>query len=122
MSMLTKQGAIVIAATLGVALSGTWAVPAFARTAGSSTAKKSQVTLKPGDLVRPRPGGPLMIVESVQNGQVTASWWRETENGGSYRSSVFPIDRIMGPIAIPPTSPSEKGPNTLPRSVYEWPH
>ena len=118
MLILTKKRAIVIAATLGIALHATWMVPAVA------AEKKSHVTpLKKGDLVRPRMGGPLMIVDSVQDGQVTTSWWSQegpwSEGRGRFASGTFPVGALLGPITIPPAR--AEGPNTLPRSVYEWP-
>jgi uncharacterized protein YodC (DUF2158 family) len=117
MLMLTKRTAIV-AAILGAAPGATWVVPASVSTAYSKAEKKiSNVThLKTGDFVRARTGGPLMSVDSVENGQVTTSWWSE----GGFRYGKFPIKMLMGPITIPPTH--EKRPNTLANSAYEWPH
>src|SRR3954447_25686414 len=70
MLMLTKRLAIVVAAVLGAASGVTWVVPTSAQTAHSKIEKKiSDVThLKTGDFVRPRTGGPLMSVDSIENG------------------------------------------------------
>jgi uncharacterized protein YodC (DUF2158 family) len=111
MLMLTKRLAIVIAATIGVAPSAPWVVSASAHPAHSNAAEKtSDVTpLKTGDFVRPRTGGPLMSVDSIENGQVTTSWWSE----GGFRYGKFPIKVLMGPITIPPTH--KEGPNMRPK-------
>ena len=111
MSMLTKRLAIVIAAILGVAPNATWVVPASAHPTHSNAAEEtSDVTpLKTGDFVRPRSGGPLMSVDSIENGQVTTSWWSE----GGFRHGKFPIEMLMGPITIPATH--EEGPKMLPK-------
>jgi uncharacterized protein YodC (DUF2158 family) len=109
--MLTKRLAIVIAATIGIAPSATWAVPASAHAAHSSTSERAGDAphLKTGDFVRPRSGGPLMSVNSIENGQVTTSWWSE----GGFRYGKFPIEMLMGPITIAPTH--EAGPNKRPK-------
>ena len=111
MLMLTKRLAIVIAATIGVAPSATWVGPASAHAAHSSTAEETSDVphLKTGDFVRPRTGGPLMSVDSIENGQVTTSWWSE----GGFRYGKFPVEMLMGPIATPPTH--EEGPNKRPK-------
>ena len=111
MLMSTKRLAIVIAATIGVAPSAIWVFPASAHAAHSSTAEKTSDVphLKTGDFVRPRTGGPLMSVDSIENGQVTTSWWSE----GGFRYGKFPVKMLMGPIRIPPTH--ETRPNKLPK-------
>ena len=72
MFMLTKQAAITIATTLGIALGVSLAVPALAGPAQSNSAMESHTTpltmeshttpLKSGDLVRLRSGGPKKSV------------------------------------------------------------
>jgi uncharacterized protein YodC (DUF2158 family) len=111
MLMLTKRLAIVIAVTIGIAPSATWVGPASANPAHSSPAQETTdvAPLKAGDFVRPRTGGPLMSVDSIENGQVTTSWWSE----GGFRYGKFPIKMLMGPIRIPPTH--KEGPNKSPK-------
>jgi uncharacterized protein YodC (DUF2158 family) len=111
MLMLTKRLAIVIAATIGIAPSAIWVGPASANPAHSSPAQeRSDIPhLKTGDFVRPRTGGPLMSVDSIENGQVTTSWWSE----GGFRYGKFPIKMLLGPIRTPPTH--EEGLNKRPK-------
>jgi len=111
MLMLTKRLAIVIAATIAIAPGATWIVPASAHAAHASTGDETSDVphLKTGDYVRPRTGGPLMSVDSIENGQVSTSWW----SGGGFRYGKFPIERLMGPITIPATH--EEGRNKRPK-------
>jgi uncharacterized protein YodC (DUF2158 family) len=99
--MLSKQGVPVIAAMLGVAASASWALPALASPAQSSTATQSRPTtlLHIGDLVRLRSGGPLLTVKSVHDGWVICTWWTEY---GDFQSGGFPIAMVEGPITQPP--------------------
>jgi uncharacterized protein YodC (DUF2158 family) len=100
MLRLTKQAPIAIAATLGIALSAPWAVPARAGSTSSNTVAQSQAAplLRTGDLVHLRSGSPLMIVTSVQGDQVTCSW---SEWDGGLRSETFPIALFAAPVTLP---------------------
>jgi uncharacterized protein YodC (DUF2158 family) len=121
MLKLPKPAGIAIQATLGIALSAPWAVPALA--APANTATQTQTTpllhegdttplLHEGDLVRLRSGGPEMTVKSVQGKWVIATWWNE--GYGGFQSSGFPLAMVDGPITLPPvdvspqTSPTER--------------
>jgi uncharacterized protein YodC (DUF2158 family) len=99
MLMLTKQAAIAIAATLGVALSAQSAIPAHAGPAQSTAMQSHTTPLQTGDLVRLRSGGPMMTVKSLHDDQVICSWWNE--EGNEYRSGSFPIAMVEGPVTPP---------------------
>jgi hypothetical protein len=60
MLKLLKPAVIAIQATLGVALSASWSLPALADAPPANTATQNQTTalLHTGDLVRLRSGGP----------------------------------------------------------------
>ncbi len=90
MMMLTKKAVTAIAAMLGVAVSTSWAVPALAGPAQSSTTMQSRAAplLKRGDLVRLRSGGPVLTVKSVRDGWVICSWLTDY---GELQSGGFPI-------------------------------
>ena len=111
MLRLSKPGAIAIQATLGIALSAPWAVPALAEPANTETQTPTTPLLHEGDLVRLRSGGPEMTVKSVQGKWVIATWWNE--GYGGFQSSGFPLAMVDGPITLPPvdvsppTSPTE---------------
>ena len=113
MLRLPKPAAIAIQATLGIALSAPWAVPALAEPA--NTAMQSQTTplLHEGDLVRLRSGGPEMTVKSVQGKWVVATWWNE--GFGGFQSAGFPLAMVDGPITLPPVevSPQTRPPQTI---------
>jgi uncharacterized protein YodC (DUF2158 family) len=100
--MLTKQAATTIAATLGVALSAPWAVPALAGRAQSNPVIQSHATpvLQIGDVVRLRSGGPLLTVKSVQGNEVICSWWSDAIGG--FATTGFPIAMLTGPVPPPP--------------------
>jgi uncharacterized protein YodC (DUF2158 family) len=118
MLKLPKRAVIAIKATLGIALSAPWSVPALAAPANTdapaNTETQSQTTprLHEGDLVQLRSGGPAMTVKSVQGNWVIATWWNE--GFGGFQSSGFPLAIVDGPITLPPvdvspqTSPTER--------------
>ena len=101
MMMLTKKAVPAIAAMLGVAVSTSWAVPALAGPAQSSTTMQSRAVplLKSGDLVRLRSGGPVLTVKSVRDGWVICSWLTDY---GELQSGGFPIAMVEGPVTPPP--------------------
>src|SRR5215472_1852600 len=111
MLRLPKPAAIAIQATLGIALSAPWAVPALAEPANTATQSQTTPLLHEGDRVRLRSGGPEMTVKSVQGKWVIATWWNE--GYGGFQSSGFPLAMVDGPITLPPvdvsppTSPTE---------------
>jgi len=100
-TMLSKQTVPAIAAMLGVAVSASWAVPALAARAQSTTTTQSgpATLLHSGDLVRLRSGGPLLTVKSVRDGWVICTWWTEY---GDFQSGGFPIAMVEGPVTPPP--------------------
>jgi uncharacterized protein YodC (DUF2158 family) len=101
MLMLTKQAVPAIAAMLGVAVSASWAVPALAGPAQSSTTMQSRPAplLQSGDLVRLRSGGPVLTVKSVGDGWVICTWLTEY---GELQSGGFPLAMVEGPVTLPP--------------------
>jgi len=74
MLKLPKPAAIAIQATLGLALSTSWAVSALATPADTATQSQTTPRLQEGDLVRLRSGGPEMTVKSVRGTWVIAIW------------------------------------------------
>jgi uncharacterized protein YodC (DUF2158 family) len=112
MLKLLKPAAIAIQATLGIALSAPWAVPALAAPANTATQSQTTPLLHEGDLVRLRSGGPEMTVKSAQGNWVIATWWNE--GFGGFQSAGFPLAMVDGPITLPPvdvsppTSPTER--------------
>jgi uncharacterized protein YodC (DUF2158 family) len=109
MLKLPKPAAIAIQATLGVALSAPWAVPALADAALANTATQSQTTplLHEGDLVRLRSGGPVLTVKSVGGNWVICTWWNE--GYGEFETAGFPLAMIAGPVTL---SPNDANPQT----------
>jgi uncharacterized protein YodC (DUF2158 family) len=112
MLKLPKPVAIGIQATLGIALSASWAVSALAAPANTATQSQTTPRLQEGDLVRLRSGGPEMTIKSVRGNWVIAIWWNEAFGG--FQSAGFPVAMVDGPITLPPvnvrpqTSPSER--------------
>ena len=100
MLRLPKPAAIAIQATLGIALSASWAVSALAAPPDTATQGQSTPRLQEGDLVRLRSGGPEMTVKSVRGNWVIAIWWNEAFGG--FQSAGFPVAMVDGPITLPP--------------------
>ena len=119
MLKLPKPAAVAIQATLGVALSAPWAVPALADAAPANTATQSQTTplLHEGNVVRLRSGGPPLTVKSVQGNWVICTWW--DEGYGEFQSAGFPIAMITGPVTLFPddANPQTAGQMTTKPSV-----
>jgi uncharacterized protein YodC (DUF2158 family) len=112
MLKLSKPAAIAIQATLGIALSASWAVSALAAPPNTATQSQTPPRLQEGDLVRLRSGGPEMTVKGVRGNWVIATWWNEAFGG--FQSAGFPVAMVDGPITLPPvnvrpqTSPTER--------------
>src|SRR5712664_2014667 len=112
MLKLPKPAAIAIQATLGIALSASWAVSALATPANTATQSQTTPRLQEGDLVRLRSGGPEMTIKSVRGNWVIDIWWNEAFGG--FQSAGIPVAMVDGPITLPPvnvrpqTSPSER--------------
>jgi uncharacterized protein YodC (DUF2158 family) len=102
MLKFTKRSSIVIAATLGIALSASLSFAALADTDAPPPATQSLAAamLRAGDLVRVRSGGPLMTVTSVQGDQVNCSW---TNWDGRLESQTFPVGALNLPLTMPRT-------------------
>jgi uncharacterized protein YodC (DUF2158 family) len=86
----TKRVSIATALTLGIALGVPLSVPAFSDPAPSNTAMQNRAapSLRGGDLVRLRSGGPLMTVEGIKGDQVDCFW---TDPSGQMNAQSFPI-------------------------------
>jgi uncharacterized protein YodC (DUF2158 family) len=99
---LPKSAVIAIQATLGVVLSAPCAVTALAEDAPANAATQNQATptLRGGDLVRLRSGGPVLTVKSVHGNWIICTWWHE--GFGQFRTAGFPSTMIDGPITLAP--------------------
>jgi uncharacterized protein YodC (DUF2158 family) len=99
MLKLPKWAVIAIKATLGIALSAPWAVPALAGAAPANTARQSHTTplLHRGDLVRLRSGGPVLTVKSISDNWVICTWFGDY---GELLSAGFPISILTGPVTL----------------------
>jgi uncharacterized protein YodC (DUF2158 family) len=98
---LTKQAAVAITVTLGIALSAplpTTALADPALPATSATQSYAASQFHKGDLVHLRSGGPLMTVTSIQGDQVICTW---SEWDGQLRSEHFPGAMLSAPITAP---------------------
>jgi uncharacterized protein YodC (DUF2158 family) len=107
MLKLPKPAAIAMQATLGVALSAPWAVPALAAPANTATQSQTTPFLHAGDLVQLRSGGPALTVKSVQGNWVIATWW--SAGYGGFQTAGFPLAMITGPVTL---SPDDANPQT----------
>jgi uncharacterized protein YodC (DUF2158 family) len=87
----TKQATIAIAATLVLS---TPLAPAFSTSDPSNTAMQNQAapSLRIGNLVRLRSGGPLMTVKGIKGDQVDCFW---TDWNGQINADNFPIDVLQ---------------------------
>ncbi len=106
MLKLPKPAAIAIQATLGIALSAPWAVPALAAPANTATQSQTTPLLHRGDLVRLRSGGPVLTVKSISDNWVICTWF---DDYGELLSAGFPIAMITGPVTL---SPDDANPQT----------
>jgi uncharacterized protein YodC (DUF2158 family) len=102
MSSFNKLTSTLFAVALVVAPGFSPAIaPAFAEP--GSTQSGSVASLRIGDLVRVRSGGPLMTVKDIQGDNVNCSW---TDWLGSLNSQVFPVAVLQGPITLPASDPN----------------
>jgi uncharacterized protein YodC (DUF2158 family) len=102
----TKQLSVAIAVALGLVLAAPLSAPAFAAVPQPRTTAQdpAATSLRSGDLVRVRSGGPLMTVTSVQGDQVKCSWTDWVS--GELKSETFPV-AVLGPeLTTPPDNPS----------------
>ena len=106
---LRKPTVIAMHAAMGVVLGAPCAVTALAEDAPANTATQNQATptLRGGDLVRLRSGGPVLTVKSVHGNWIICTWWHE--GFGQFRTAGFPTTMIDGPITLAP-------PATAPRT------
>src|SRR5436189_2204527 len=97
-----KPAVIAMQATVAAALSVSWAPTVLAEDASANTATQNQATstLRGGDLVRLRSGGPVLTVKSVHGNWIICTWWHE--GFGQFRTAGFPATMIDGPITLPP--------------------
>ena len=102
MLTFTKRSSIAIAAILGIAIAASLSLPARADADAPQPATQSlaAATLRAGDLVRVRSGGPLMTVTSVAGDQVNCSW---TNWDGRLESQVIPVSALNLPLTMPRT-------------------
>jgi len=102
MSSFNRSVSVAFAMALGIALSFSSAiVPAFAEPV--SMHSSSNASLRTGDFVRVRSGGPLMTVKDIQGDKVNCSW---TNWHGDLISQSFPIAALQGPITPPANDPN----------------
>jgi len=91
MLAFTKWTSIATALMLGIALGMPLSIPAFSDSAEPNTAMRSEAapSLRSGDLVRLRSGGPLMTVDSIKGNQIDCFW---TGLDGQPNAESFPAD------------------------------
>ena len=97
MLKLPKRAVIAMQATLGIALSAPWAVPALAAPANTATQSQTTPLLHRGDLVRLRSGGPVLTVKSISDNWVICTWF---DDYGELLSAGFPIAMVTGPVTL----------------------
>jgi uncharacterized protein YodC (DUF2158 family) len=91
MSTLLKRLSIVAALVLPLSMSPLAALPALASPALSIKAETPS-TLRQGDLVRLRSGGPLMTVERIEGDKVNCFW---TDLSGQPSDGSFPASVLQ---------------------------
>ena len=101
MLKLPKPAGIAIQATLGIALSAPWAVPALAAPANTATQTQTTPLLHEGDLVQLRSGGPAMTVKSVSGDWVICTWW--SDGDGAFQTGGFRIAEVT-PVTLSPNN------------------
>jgi uncharacterized protein YodC (DUF2158 family) len=99
---LRKPAVIAMQATMGLVFGAPCAMTALAEDAPANTATQNQATptLRGGDLVRLRSGGPVLTVKSVHGNWIICTWWHE--GFGQFRTAGFPTTMIDGPITLAP--------------------
>ena len=106
MSTFSRSISMVFAMAFGAAFGfPSVIVPAFAEPALSNAAMQNAppASLRAGDLVRVRSGGPLMTVNDIQGDRVNCTW---SDWDGVLISGSFPAAVLEGPI-----TPSAKVPH-----------
>ena len=96
MSSFNRSIAVVFAMALGFSSA---IAPAFAKPVSMQSG--SFASLRTGDLVRVRSGGPLMTVNDIQGDKVNCIW---TDWLGNPKSQSFPIASLQGPIVMGPST------------------
>ena len=91
MSALTKRFSIVAALVLPLSMCPLAALPALASPAPSIKAETPS-TLRQGDLVRLRSGGPLMTVDRIEGDKVNCFW---TDLSGQPSDGSFPASVLQ---------------------------
>jgi uncharacterized protein YodC (DUF2158 family) len=74
MSIFTNRISIATTLALGIALSMPFSVSAFSDSALSAMPSQTGASFQPGERVRMRSGGPMMIVDGIRGNQVDCYW------------------------------------------------
>lgn len=74
MPTFANRLSIATALALGIALSTPLSVPAVSAPAPSAMPGEAVTSFQPGQRVRLRSGGPMMIVDSIKDNQVDCYW------------------------------------------------